>query len=295
MKISKVKNNYLSCFFSLFLVSIGFSQETILQGKVTDTKNTALPYVNIGIPMKHTGTVSNENGIYKLKISSNTTKNDSVVFSYIGYKTIKMTVAELDNHKNSLIQMEMEENQLEEVVFKTKKLKDKKLGTSSTGLGLLHYNFYTTKEKEVDDRLSKELGMKFKLRKNCRLEKFNFAISQNEFKTLKFRINIYNLVDDQPKDLLISDNILFDIKNEKIDWKSIDLNQYNIYLKEELNDFLLTIQWVNSEKSKEDSKFFAIHANKSPLHKVYYREKAMDSWKTQTGGLSMYLDARCSN
>ena len=290
-----MNKTHLTCLLTLFLVSIGFSQETILKGKITDTKNASLPYVNIGIPMKNTGTVSNENGVYKLKISPNTSKNDSVVFSYIGYKTIKMTVAELANQKSALIQMETEENQLEEVVFETKKLKDKKLGTTSKGLGLLHYNFYTTKEKEVNDRLSKELGMKFKLKKNCRLEKFNFAISQNEFKTLKFRINIYNLVDDQPKDLLISDNIVFDIKNEKIDWKSIDLNQYNIYLKEELDDFLFTIQWVESEKSKEDSKFFAIHASKSPLHKVYYREKAMDSWKTQTGGLSMYLDARCSD
>lgn len=290
-----MNRTHITCLLSLILIATGFSQEPILKGKITDSENLGLAYVNIGISMKHTGTVSNEDGEYKLKIPSNISENDTVVFSYIGYKTIKKSVAELKNEKASSIQMETEENQLEEIVFETKKQKDKKLGITSKGLGLLHYNFYTTKEKEVNDRLSKELGMKFKLKKNCRLEKFNFAISQNEFKTLKFRINIYNLIDDQPKELLISDNIIFDIKNEEIDWKSIDLSPYNIYLKEEVGDFLLSIQWIESEKSKEDSKFFSLHANKSPLHTVYYREKAMDAWRTQTGGLSMYLDARCSN
>ena len=286
---------YLTCLLNIILVSVGFSQKTILKGKVTDENNLGLPYVNIGIPKKNVGTVSDENGAFKLKISPTTSKNDSIVFSYIGYKSIKKTVAELIRQENILIQLETEKNQIEEVVIETKKLKDKKLGITSKGLGLMHYNFYTTKEKEVDDRLSKERGMKFKLKKNCRLEKFNFAISQNEFKSLKFRINIYNLVDDQPEDLLISDNIIFDIQNKKIGWKSIDLDPFNIYLKEEIDEFLLTIQWVESEKSEEDSKFFAIHANKSPLHKVYHREKAMDSWESQSGGLSMYLNARCSD
>lgn len=277
----------------LTVVSTGFSQEIKLEGKITDSSNLALPFVNIGIPMKHIGTVSNKNGDYSLEIPSNTLENDSVVFSYIGYKTIKKSVAELKSQEVKLIQMEIEENQLDEIVFETKKLKEKKLGRTNKGLGFMQFNFYTTKEKEVNDRLSKELGMNFKLKKNCRLDKFNFAISQNEFKSLKFRINIYNLIDGEPQDLLISDNIIFEV-NKEIGWKSIDLNPYNIYLKEELDDFLLTIQWVESEKLEPESKFFSLPASKSPFHKVYYREKALDSWKIQTGSLSMYLDARCS-
>jgi len=286
---------YLTCLLTIILISTGFSQEIMLKGKITDSENSALPFVNIGIPLKHIGTVSNENGDYKLKISSNISGNDTVVFSYIGYKTINKSIDELRKQKEISIKMEAEENQLDEIVFETKKFKDKKLGRTNKGLGLLHYNFYTVYEKEVDDRLSKELGMNIKLRKNCRLEKFNFAISQNQFKNLKFRINIYRLVDDEPQDLLISDNIIFEIKNEQIGWKSIDLNPYNIYLKEELSEFLITIQWVESTKSKADSKFFAIPASKSPLHKFYFRDKAMDNFEHQTGSLSMYLDAKCSS
>lgn len=290
-----MNNTYLNCILFLVLNSIGFSQEIVLQGKITDTNNTTLPYVNIGIPNKNTGTVSNQNGVYLLKIPAKIKDSDTVIFSYIGYKTIKKPISELKILKDISVKMEIEENQLGEIVLETKKFKYKKLGRTNKGLGFMHFNYYTAKEKEVDDRLSKEIGMNFKLKKNCRLEKLNFAISTNEFEKLKLRVNIYDLVNGEPQDLLITDNIIINLDNEETGWKSIDLNPYNVYLKEEIDEFLVTLQWVESEKSESDSKFFAIPASKSPFHKTYSRQKAMDNWKIQTGSLSMYLDAKCSN
>jgi len=290
-----MNNTYLTCILFLILNSIGFSQEIVLQGKITDINNKTLPYVNIGIPKKNTGTVSNENGIYLLKIPAKIEDSDTVVFSYIGYKTIKKPISELKILQDKSIQMEIEENQLAEIVLETKKFKYKKLGRTNKGLGFMHFNYYKAREKEVDDRLSKEIGMNFKLKKNCRLEKFNFAISTNEFKKLKLRVNIYNLINGEPQDLLIMDNIIIKLDDEKTGWQSIDLKPYDIYLKEEVDEFLVTLQWVESEKSESDSKFFAIPASKSPFHKTYSRQKAMDNWKSQTGSLSMYLDAKCSN
>ncbi len=290
-----MNNTYLTCILFLILNSIGFSQEIVLQGKITDINNKILPYVNIGVPNKNTGTVSNENGVYLLKIPAKIGDRDTVVFSYIGYKTIKKPISELKILKDKSIQMEIEENQLAEIVLETKKFKYKKLGRTNKGLGFMHFNYYTAREKEVDDRLSKEIGMNFKLKKNCRLEKFNFAISTNEFKKLKLRVNIYNLINGEPKDLLITENIIIKLDDEKTGWQSIDLKPYDIYLKEEVDEFLVTLQWVESEKSESDSKFFAIPASKSPFHKTYSRQKAMDNWKIQTGSLSMYLDAKCSN
>jgi len=288
-----MNKTYLTCLLLLILVSTGFSQDIIVKGKITDAENISLPFVNIGIPLKNIGTVSNKQGAYNLNIPPGILELDTVVFSYIGYKTIRKSVADLKSQKPSSIQMEIEENQLDEVIFETKKFKDKKLGRTNKGLGLMHLNFYTVYEKEIDDRLSKERGMNFKLRKNCRLEKFNFAISQNEFKSLKFRLNIYNLIDGNPGDLLISDNIIIELKDEETGWKSIDLDSYNIYLKEEIGEFLVSLQWVESEKSTPESKYFAIPASTSPFHKIYFRDKVMDNFESQTGSLSMYLDARC--
>lgn len=287
-------NIYLTFLFSIFITATTFSQTNKIEGNISDTNNNPLPYVNIGIPNKHVGTVSNENGHFQIKLTPEISDNDTVVFSYIGYRSVDRLVSEIKKSENK-ITMNPKENKLDEVVVEIKKLKEKKLGRTNRGLGLMHWNFYSAKEKDVDDRLSKELGMNFKLHKNCRLEKFNFAITTNEFKSLKFRINIYDLKSDQPDSLLISQNIIFELKNEVTGWQSIDLSPYNIYLKEDIDQFLLTIQWVESEKENEKSKYFAIPASKSPLHKIYFRDKAMGKWISQTGSLSMYLDAKCSD
>ncbi|WP_034889535.1 carboxypeptidase-like regulatory domain-containing protein [Gillisia sp. Hel_I_29] len=290
-----MNKNSLALIFFLILFSTGFLQAQEILGNISDEKNNEpLPYVNIGIPNKNFGTVSDENGNFKLKLNSEIEENDTIFFSYIGYNTIKKLVSELKIQSNALM-MTPDDNKLDAVVFKTNKLKEKRLGRTNKGLGLMHWNFYSSKEKDVDDRLSKEVGMNFKLRKNCRLEKFNFAITSNEFKSLKFRINIYNSKNDKPDSLIISENIIFELKDQILGWNSIDLNPYNIYLKQDLEEFILTIQWVESKKETEKSKFFAIPASTSPFHKIYYRDKAMDDFESQTGSLSMYLDAKCSN
>ncbi|SDS65391.1 CarboxypepD_reg-like domain-containing protein [Gillisia sp. Hel1_33_143] len=277
-----MNKNSLALIFFLILFSTGFLQGQEILGNISDEKNNEpLPYVNIGIPNKNFGTVSDENGNFKLKLNSEIEENDTIVFSYIGYNSIKKLVSELKIQTNTLM-MTPDDNNLGEVVFKTKKLKEKRLGRTNKGLGLMHWNFYSSKEKDVDDRLSKEVGMNFKLRRNCRLENFNFAITSNEFKSLKFRINIYDIKNDKPDSLIITENIIFELKDQILGWNSIDLNPYNIYLKQDLEEFVVTIQWVESKKENKKSKFFGIPASTSPFHKIYYREKAMDDFESQT-------------
>lgn len=285
-------------FFFLLLPILAFAQEVQIQNEVlTGTlfdkvSNEPLAYVNIGIPETGIGTVSNGTGRYSLKTPKNFKDSDSVVFSFIGYKSEKRSLGDL-RAAGVEIYLQQEDNLLGEVILETKSLKGKRLGRKGTGLGMMFYNFYTTKEEEVDDRLGKELGMNIKLRNSCRIDKFNFTVGANEFSKLKLRLNFYALKNGETDSLLISDNILIELKEEASGWHSIDLTPYNIYLKEELGEVLMTLQWIESEKAREDSKFFSIPASTSPFHKIYYREKSMDSWKSQTGSLSMYVDARC--
>ncbi|MDT0644922.1 carboxypeptidase-like regulatory domain-containing protein [Zunongwangia sp. F363] len=270
-----------------------FSQTTSISGKIISEENNApLSYVNIGIPNKNLGTVSREDGSFTLKLPREIVEKDTLIFSYIGYETQKIATSKLKTSGNEVI-LKPAKTYLDEVVLETQELKAKKIGRTNTGLGLMHYNFYTADEKDVDDRLSKELGMNLKLRRNCRLEKFNFAVTSNDFKSLKFRINIYNIKNNEPDSLLISNNIIFELKDKENGWQSVDLDPYNIYLKEEVEEIMVSIQWLESVKAEKDSKYFAIAASQSPFHKVYFRNKAMDSWASQTGSLSMYIDAKC--
>nr|WP_321236524.1 DUF5686 and carboxypeptidase regulatory-like domain-containing protein [uncultured Psychroserpens sp.] len=73
--------------FAFLCAFISFSQ---IKGTVTDNKNEPLPFVNIYIENTYTGTTSNEDGDYELNIKE--PKTYTVVFQFLGYKTVKKKV-----------------------------------------------------------------------------------------------------------------------------------------------------------------------------------------------------------
>ncbi|WP_335975475.1 DUF5686 and carboxypeptidase regulatory-like domain-containing protein [Gaetbulibacter jejuensis] len=72
------------CFFTAYT---SFAQ---IQGTVTDKNNKALPFVNIYIENTYTGTTSNTEGYYELNLTK--TGAHTVVFQFLGYKTLKKKV-----------------------------------------------------------------------------------------------------------------------------------------------------------------------------------------------------------
>lgn len=281
--------------FLLFFIvaSSCYAQEKIINGEIKDAKNnTPLHYANIGIENKSAGTVSNSDGKFSLKLNDKVEENDAVTFSYVGYQSKTILVSKL-NSLNNVIALEPEKNQLDEIVVKFKKPKSKILGRNSKGFGLMHFNFYSYYEKDVDDRLSKEIGMKFKLKKECKIEDLNFNITSNDYESLKFRLNFYKVENGLPTDLIVEKDIVFEIKDKFVGWFTLDLKPYQIYLGKEAEDFAVTIQWVESKKADEKSKYFSISTAMSLTETSFFREKSMDSWSNSGQSLSFYLNAMC--
>ena len=274
------------------ICAIVHSQEKTISGKVLNFENSEpLAYVNIGIKNKTVGTVSNNNGLFNLLLNDKVTSKDTIIFSYIGFKTEKYLVSELNKIKDPIL-LQPKNMELDEVVVSSNKvkLKPKKIGRTSKGLGLTHANFYSYYEKDVDDRLSKERGMKFKIRRNCHIEDLNFNITSNDFTSLKFRVNLYKIENGLPTELLINENIVFEIKDNFLGWFKVELVPYNIYLKEDVEEVAVTIQWLESVKKNEKSKYFSISTAASPIDTAYFREKAMDTWTKGGQSLSFYLN-----
>ena len=72
--------------FSLFflIVSLNFFAQTYtLSGKMTNTKNNALPFASVLVKGTTIGTNSNINGLYSIKLKPGTYE---IIFQYIGYK-----------------------------------------------------------------------------------------------------------------------------------------------------------------------------------------------------------------
>lgn len=269
------------------------AQEKLLAGAVMNAKSLApLPYVNIGINKKSIGTVSDAQGNFTLKVDASEHLNDTLVFSHIGYESQKVPLKNID--ANMQIGMKSSINDLEEVVIMGKAPKEKKIGRNSKGLGLTHANFYTYYEKEVDDRLSKEKGMRFRIKNNCFIKSLNFNISSNEFELLKFRINFYKLEDGIPAEIIIQKNIIFEIKDAYLGWFKVDLQPYEVYLEKELEEVMVSIQWVESVKENEKSKYFSLSTASSATAKAFTRNKAMDVWTSHGQSMSFYLEALCN-
>lgn len=74
----------------LFIVFFSIISNAQITGKITDKSNETLPFVNVYIDDTYNGTTSNEEGNYSVNITN--TGNYTIVFQYLGYKTIKKEV-----------------------------------------------------------------------------------------------------------------------------------------------------------------------------------------------------------
>lgn len=285
-----IKKNLVLVFVLVF--QINFAQDIFIKGLVLNFEGgKSIPYVNIGIMNKSIGTISNSKGKFKLRLNEKLIDlNDSITFSCIGFKSKNFKVSSLLNKENRIKLIE-ETTVLEEVLVSTKQPKAKKLGRSIKGLGLMHWNFYSYYDVDVDDRLSKELGMKFNLRKDCEITDLNFNITSNQFNSIKFRINFYSVDNNKPIERLFNKDIIFEVKDGFLGWYKVDLKKYNLYIDKEVEDVAITIQWLESEKIKKDSKYFGISVSASPTNKIFFREKVMDKWTVKKGRLSFFVNA----
>ncbi len=75
---------------SLFFIFFCFSTFSQVRGKITDAKNNPLSFVNIYLSESITGTTSNDDGEYILDVKK--TGKHTIVFQFLGYKTLKKEV-----------------------------------------------------------------------------------------------------------------------------------------------------------------------------------------------------------
>ncbi|WP_148783126.1 DUF5686 and carboxypeptidase regulatory-like domain-containing protein [Aquimarina intermedia] len=98
-----------------FIVSKLLTAQVV--GKVTDIKGTPLPYVNIYIENTYLGTTTNEDGNYAIETNLNT--EQTLVFQFLGFKTLKKKVTPTQNPYILNIRLQTETTSLETVVVST--------------------------------------------------------------------------------------------------------------------------------------------------------------------------------
>ncbi|AZQ64029.1 carboxypeptidase-like regulatory domain-containing protein [Flammeovirga pectinis] len=269
----------LSLLISLSFLS--FSQQ-IIKGKIINTENgKAVSYVNIGIKGSSIGTVSNLDGSFLIAIpKSYQIDNTTCIISCIGYTEQSILIDTL-REENITLKLVPSTRVLNDVVINSRQKKGKKddnprlkkLGKIHTFLPIMHSMFYTASDSVIEDRLGRERGTIITIKEDCNVKAFSFHISGNEFKTIRFRLNLYATAKGKPSDLINQQDILFEVKDGFKGWYTVDLSQYSIVLKKNLEKAFVSLQWIDSEKLEDDSKWFSISAALSSVKNHFYRNK----------------------
>jgi hypothetical protein len=275
---------YLICllFFQFSITSIS-AQEFEIRGQITDSIENPIEYASIGVLNKSLGTVSNSKGQFILSLSDKNIK-DTLKISSLGFKSEEFLISSLDESKTLNIKLETLYESLDEVVLSSKKLKTYTDGKSRTN----------TKQQTIfanpdlpNINLGTKIGRKFKLGDDdaSQLSKFRFFIKDNNFVSVKFRLNFYTIDDDnRPNRRLNIPNIFATASKNYTGWIELDLTPFDIIVKE---DIIVAVEWIEHSEEGNLLNLPIIIPSFGSTH--YYKFGSQNSWE-KYGGISSSME-----
>ncbi len=271
--------------FMIFAQKVNPGNDIRLHGTITDRDSKQpLAYATIGILNKPIGTIADSLGRFELFVDKQY-PDDTLQVTLVGYYPLKRTVHELMKTNGPVtISLTKKVMQLNEVVVSNQFLHTVIVGRQSTGSFLQASIVPKGARAPI---VGAESGLKVHIdRYPARLENLNFYVSRNNFKYVKFRVNMYSIKHNMPDTLLFNKEILVSLGNYKTGWTSIDLSPYHLLLKD---DCAVTLQWVDYNKDMVAAPLILIPASLSLSHINYYRAAGQDKWKSIRGNVSFYL------
>jgi hypothetical protein len=270
----------LSCYILSLFLSLPIGAQTFVIGQVIDAATKEpLPYVNIGLLNKNIGTVSDETGYFELEVNTEQNSRDTLRFSMIGFETKSYTLNDFINQNEIEVYLTEKSTALDEVILssKRKKYQTKILGNKTTSKAL--YAAFTS------NKLGNEMGFIVRARKHPMiLKKFNISLVENDYGPIKFRLNIYDVLNGLPNKTLLKDNIFIETE-ESSGIVSLDLTPYEIILDQ---DFFIAIEWI--EDLGPGKLYFSGGFFGAPL---FAREVSQGTWeKIGTASVGMNVEVR---
>jgi len=237
-----------------------------------------IPYVNVGVIGKGLGTVSDKSGSFTLNIPASMNQ-DSILISMIGYKRQIYLVSEFRKiiASDPVLRMEIENTHLDEVVITNRRLKSKVLGNTTQAKNIV--------AGFVSNELGSEIGVPISIKRSPTfIDNFSASIVSNKYGVIKFRLNIYKLVDGFPGKSLLYENIIIETEIEQ-GVLFVDLSPYNIVVED---DFVIALEWI--ENLGIDGLFFSATFFGDP---ILARQTSQDIWmKKSAAGIGFSVGVR---
>lgn len=218
----------LLLFTSIIFQTLLFSQQLIIRGQIKDAESYEnIPFVNIGFKDKSIGTLSDEKGIFQLKVDKETLV-DSLYFFCPGYHKKAILLTEYDTSIG---------------IFLTKKITHlPQVDVQSNGKWVTHVQgmdshfpgVYGIAENDSTTDIV-ELGIVIgnKHNEQNKLKKLHLYLQVLRKDTCSFRINLYNFNNNQPQERLNYPEILIRKPLEN-GWFEVDLDTLDIYFSDSI-------------------------------------------------------------
>ncbi|MGB4775444.1 MAG: carboxypeptidase-like regulatory domain-containing protein, partial [Daejeonella sp.] len=252
-------------FISFFFILSNTSAQNTLEGRITDAKTgNALAYVNIGVIGKNIGTLTNDEGKFKISIPESY-NSDQLRVSMLGYNPRIYTVSDFRNTlaAEKEIALEPSSFQLQEVAISGKPLKEKILGN--------HTESQSSTGGFTSNKLGNEIGIIIKIKKSpSYLRSFTASVASKKNKPVKLRLNFYSVKNGLPDTILLDKNIIVEAPLVK-GKLSVDLKPYKIVVED---DFFVSLEWIEDSPGK--GLMFSASLFGSPL---IARETSQGSWE----------------
>ncbi|MEJ6775428.1 MAG: carboxypeptidase-like regulatory domain-containing protein [Flavobacteriia bacterium] len=250
--------------------------QTSLIGQVLDSATKEpISYVNIGVLNKNIGTVSDDEGYFQFEVNAQQNGKDTLRFSMIGFESKTYILSDYLKQNPLEIYLSEETTALEEVILTSarREFQIKKLGNKTTSKTI--YASFTS------NKLGNEMGFIVRARKRPMiLKKFNISIVENDYGPIKFRVNLYDVLNGLPNKTILKKNIFLetDVSSGIV---SLDLTPYEIVIDKE---FFITIEWI--EDLGPGKLFFSGGFFGATL---YAREVSQGNW-TKIGNVSVGMN-----
>ncbi len=267
-------------FLFLVLLSVEASSQITVKGTVYDSASRQpLPFVNIGVRGQNLGTVSLQDGKFEL---TGLSKGQKLLFSMVGYKSTEIDIQSLQEE----IFLAASNTRLQEVVVKSSKLKKGFLG-NRTSSKLINGGFSV-------DFLGAEAGVPIRAKKTeTFINTFHFFIARNDYDSLRFRVNIYELRNNEVGKRILNHNVI--IENASEGWNNVNLEPYDVKAE---GDFMVSLEWLTDfpcNKSRKDENgeivddcYLRFSATLFKKH-IFYRAVSQGEFRLFTGGSLGFL------
>jgi len=247
------------------------------KGKIIDAQNgKVIPYVNIGIIGKGVGTVSDEEGLFHLEIDPKKySSNDTLLFSSLGYKTLKKSVPQLQFVYNEYPEILMlpEQLSLKEVVVTDKGSFPVNEMVGYQNFGEKIYGYW-----KGNIALGGQLGTSIKVKKGLRrLNNLFFEVKENPSDSILVRVNIYDEDGNNNApgtNLNRSNKSILHTIPAGVNTVNIDLSPNEIFVK---NDFIVSLELVKIYGTKPIGLVLAAARNR--YTDSYRRYASQASWE----------------